>query len=93
MIDWNDWNIEEDEDENILTDKKFVKFLEDNNAYDSFIYNLKHYGIEHYKIETFCNDLKPFNYISDSFTWSKTKEQFFWYELNKKWQRIKIILK
>jgi hypothetical protein len=83
-INWNDWNIEEEDNKlDEILNKKFVKFLKDNNAYDKFITNL---NIVNKPIEIFCDDSKKKSYINRSFIWFQTKEGFdFWENLNVKW--------
>jgi hypothetical protein len=85
-INWNDWDIEEKENNNNiirLTNKKFVKFLNDYNIYDLFIYNIKNKSLIH--LEKFCDNINKFQYIN-SFDWKDTKEGYeFWNNLNIKW--------
>jgi hypothetical protein len=90
-INWNDWNIEEYE-EIYLTNKKLVKFLKNNNAYDSFIYNLKKKYEEYEEkkinksLETFCDDIDKSQYIN-SLYWDFSKEGFnYWSQLDYKWK-------
>jgi hypothetical protein len=67
-INWNDWDIEEKDNESKLTDKEFVKFLYNNNDYDIFIYNINK------SLESYCDSLNQNNYISRAFTWDYLKE-------------------
>jgi hypothetical protein len=89
-IDWNDWIEEEEEEIDILTDEKFVNFLEENNAYDKFIYNIKYISYLDFEcLKTYCNDTIKHNYLYYSFNWAKTSEGFdFWEKLNIKWLKI-----
>jgi hypothetical protein len=67
---------------NILTNEKFIKFLKKNNAYDKFRIN---YLNSEY---LYCNDIILYNYLYESFSWSKTKEGFnYWNNLNNKWHK------
>jgi hypothetical protein len=88
LINWNDWNIEEESKEE-LTNEKFIKFLEDNNDYDKFIYNFKYQ--KRYNIETFCDIIKQSEYIMDAFIWDETKQgDSYWLKLNYKWKELLI---
>ena len=88
---------DEEEEEDILTNPIFVKFLINNNAYTSFIENLKNEKYngslkKKYKsIESFCDDIQDSDYLYFSFLWRLTPEKFeYWEELNSDW--INIIL-
>ena len=67
--------------------EKFIKFLEDNNAWENFerAFTESERDVKDYK-ET-CKVLKN-SEISYAFTWSKTAEgRDYWEELQKKWRR------
>jgi hypothetical protein len=83
MINWNNYDIEEKEG---LTNNQLVNFLQKNNVYDSFIYNIKHYNfLDCISIETFC-DVFEKNFYINSFSWKFSKEGFnYWLNLNIKW--------
>jgi len=95
-INFNDWEDEEinEEDNSLLTNKDFVKFLKDNGVYDKFIHNCKiavtnslNFVKTWKTIETFCIDIIKYRYIRDSFDWRKTKEGYnFWSKINEKWR-------
>ena len=82
-VNFDDWDEEEfNEEDSLLTNKEFVKFLKDNNVYDKFIYNLKNY----ISLDDYCYKIYITNYILDSFTWNNTKEGHnFWYDIYNKW--------
>lgn len=67
--------------------KRFIKFLEDNNAWRNFERNFikQERDVEEYKRG--CKTLKN-SHLSYAFTWSKTREGHeYWSELDKKWKR------
>lgn len=67
--------------------EKFIKFLEDNSAWENFerAFTESERDVRDYK-ET-CKVLKN-SEISYAFTWSKTAEGHdYWEELHKKWRR------
>ena len=67
--------------------EKFIKFLEDNNAWENFEreFTKSERNVESYKED--CKVLKD-SEISYAFTWSKTAEGHdYWKELNKKWRK------
>jgi len=92
-IDFNDWDDEEYEFCN-NTNNKFVRFLKNHGIYDNFIYNCehdKHYykGSRWYSLETFCVDLKKYEYINAAFDWENTKEGFdFWEKMDSQWRYL-----
>nr|DAT49619.1 MAG TPA: hypothetical protein [Microviridae sp.] len=65
--------------------KKFIKFLEDNNAWKNFekAFIESGTGVEEYK--AICKkDMS--RAINAAFTWEKTKEGYvYWSGLNRKW--------
>ena len=73
------------EQDNILR-KRFFAFLNENNAYDKWVYNLKHEALNS---DSTCQWLFEDNSneaIIRAFIWDETKEgQYFWSELNHKW--------
>ena len=88
-------DVDIDETKSPLTDKKFVKFLKDNNIHDKFINNLslaitnndELYKVFWQSIETFCDDLKRYKYISHAFSWDLTPEgSNFWGNWNGHWR-------
>ena len=65
--------------------EKFIKFLEDNNAWENFEREFTERGgsVESYK--EYCKKFKN-KQLSCAFTWSETKEgRQYWGELNSKW--------
>ena len=67
--------------------EKFIKFLEDNNAWENFERNFIEQGgggVKEYK--RYCKTLKN-SHLSYAFTWSKTREGHeYWSETDKKWE-------
>lgn len=95
IIDFDDFDTEENPS-TVLSDHEFVKFLIDNNAYNSFIENLKQESINPdslyfrrwwYSVDTFCRDIgNPHYYFNCAFTWSDYPEgKTFWARLNNTW--------
>lgn len=78
----------EDNWEEIDIKEKFIKFLKENGAYDSYGINLfRHRGAS---IDKYINQdfMIPKLYILSAFEWINTgKESSFWRELNKKWEK------
>lgn len=71
--------------------KRFIQFLHENKAYDSFMNGLKNargilgeVAFEEIQIE--CR-IAPQRYVLHAFVWIETPEGHqFWSTLNKKWQ-------
>lgn len=66
--------------------EKFIKFLEDNNAWENFERNFIEQGGD---VEAYKRDCKTFgrSHLSVAFTWSKTKEgPEYWEELSSRWR-------
>ncbi len=89
------WEFDEEEEGEELTNIKFVKFLKVNGAYDKFIDNLNNYDNHpmEYKdwnsIDSFCDDISPQRYFIVSFKWKGTPEGYnYWSNLYKKWQSL-----
>ena len=78
------------EQDNILR-KRFFAFLKENNAYDKWVYNLKHEALNS---DSTCQWLFEDNSneaINCAFFWGDTKEGYeFWSELNHKWSDYRI---
>ena len=73
--------------------KKFIKFLEDNNAWEKFekAFIENGTGIKEYK--AMCKIDKS-TALYAAFTWEKTEEGFtYWSNLNRKWLKESITLK
>ena len=65
--------------------KKFIKFLEANNAWENFERAFENYGRNAKDYKKDCKTLKN-SYLSYAFIWSKTREGHeYWSELNEKW--------
>lgn len=65
--------------------KKFIKFLEDNNAWENFERAFKNYNrdVKRYK-DMYNRD--PEKALAGAFEWGNTKEGFhYWDTLNDKW--------
>lgn len=65
--------------------KKFIKFLEDNNAWENFERAFKNYNrdVKRYK-DMYNKD--PEKALTGAFEWENTKEGFhYWDTLNDKW--------
>lgn len=73
--------------------EKFIKFLEDNNAWKNFERNF----IEQKRdVRRYKRDCKTFegSHLSFAFTWSETKEgSKYWSRLNDKWKQKSTPLK
>jgi len=69
IVNFNDFDVDETYDDSPLTNKKFVKFLKDNNLHDKFINNLKQLTAINTSVETFCDDVNEYDYISLAFVW------------------------
>ena len=77
------------EQDNILR-KRFFAFLKENNAYDKWIYNLRHKGWWSVSPQNLYEDNSN-EAISRAFFWGDTKEGHeFWSELNHKWSDYRI---
>lgn len=66
--------------------EKFIKFLEDNNAWENFERNFieQEKDVEEYKRD--CKTLEN-SHLSYAFTWSKTREGHeYWSEIDQKWK-------
>lgn len=65
---------------------KFIEFLKENNAYDSFLFYMKNDEKKMFK------DIKElllsgaYEAVSFAFEWDKTPTEEFWYQLDKKWK-------
>ena len=67
--------------------EKFIKFLEDNNAWENFERNFIEQGggVERYKRD--CKTLER-SHLSIAFIWSKTEEGHeYWEKLSSKWRK------
>ena len=65
--------------------EKFIKFLEDNNAWENFERNFIEQGVD---VKNYKEDCKTFerSHLYVAFTWSKTKEgPEYWAGLSAKW--------
>lgn len=65
--------------------KRFVEFLEENNAWENFERAFKSYGrdVKDYKKE--CESFKAIE-LRSAFAWFKTEEgHAYWSRLNRKW--------
>ena len=93
-IDFEDWDeIEINEEDDILTDEDFVKFLKNNNVYDNFIKNLNNAdaNFKHYwkDINNFCENVVKTHYLFNSFNWANSPEgDLFWRNLNSVWTSL-----
>jgi len=89
MIDFNDIDIEED-DGFVFSDIEFESFLIEQGIKDKFIYNCNNNNT-HKKtchttwgsLETFCEDMNKYNYISGAFDWDGD----YWSKIHIKWQK------
>lgn len=73
--------------------EKFIKFLEDNNAWENFERAFKSYGrnVKDYKKE--CESIEGIE-LDAAFMWDKTKEgSKYWSRLNDKWKQESTPLK
>ena len=87
IVNFNDFDVDETYDDSPLTNKKFVKFLKDNNLHDKFINNLKQLTAINTSVETFCDDVNEYDYISLAFVWDYTDEGIeFWDKINTRWK-------
>jgi hypothetical protein len=79
---------EDDWEEELDYTKKFVKFLNDNRAYDKFIHYLnraKHID----DINVWCNQTTKENVLVHAFNWSSTPDGTdFWFKLHKDWLKL-----
>lgn len=67
--------------------EKFIKFLEDNNAWENFERNFIEQGGD---VKRYKRDCKTFErvHLSHAFTWSETKEGYkYWSWLDGKWRQ------
>ena len=65
--------------------EKFIKFLEDNNAWENFERNFIEQGRDG---KRYRRDCKTYDgvHLANAFTWSETKEgSKYWSRLNAKW--------
>lgn len=65
---------------------KFIKFLEDNGAYEKYVANIPRFrgGIDYLRYMT-----TPDNYLDCMFAWDFTKEgRQYWAILDHKWQKL-----
>ena len=67
------------------TAKKLIRFLKQNNAYETYMFNFKaHKSALSFKDYTERVTLSSF--INGAFTWDDTSEgRRYWYNLHKKW--------
>lgn len=73
--------------------KKFIKFLEDHNAWENFEREFKNYGrvVKEYK-KLF--EREPEAALSSAFKWSETKDGIsYWSRLNDEWLKENVSLK
>lgn len=65
---------------------KFIKFLEDNNAWENFERNFIEQARDVKEYKRDCKTLKN-SHLSYAFTWSKTREGHeYWSEIDQKWK-------
>jgi len=80
----------------LITNRKLIKFLKENNAYEKFIYNLFENlkdakakgasGFHFRKKIKVLNDTENYDQIENAFTWSTTPEgRIFWENLHIKY--------
>lgn len=75
------------------TMEKFIKFLEDNNAWENFERNFIEQGTD---VKDYKRDCKTFerSHLTLAFTWSETKEgSKYWSRLDDKWRQESTPLK
>lgn len=66
--------------------EKFIKFLEDNNAWENFERNFIEQGRDVKEYKRCCKTFDR-SHISVAFTWSKTREgREYWSEIDQKWK-------
>ena len=97
MIDFSDIDIEETKQSDSLSDKEFVDFLVNNDIYDKFINNLhmevsasyhSFYRKDWMSIETFCDDLRWYDYVEFAFVWVDSPEgKDFWNNVHQLWMK------
>lgn len=73
--------------------KKFIEFLEGNNAWENFERNFIEQGTDVKNYKSDCKVLGD-SEISYAFTWNKTKEGYeYWRNLNDLWREKNRTLK
>ena len=73
--------------------EKFIKFLEDNNAWENFERNLIEQGRDVKRYRRDCKNY-PNSHLTLAFTWSETKEgSKYWSRLDDKWKQESTPLK
>ena len=93
MIDFNDIDIEEHEEGYIIFSNNILEsFLIDNGLKDRYIYNCRNISLNRLffhrgwnSLETLCDDLNPYEYISSAFDFSGDVEER-WYLVDIKWR-------
>ena len=66
---------------------KFIKFLEDNNAWEKFERNFIKQGVDVKEYKRGCKTFER-SHLTLAFTWSETKEgSKYWSRLNDKWRQ------
>lgn len=66
--------------------EKFIKFLEDNNAWENFERNFIKQGGDVKEYKRCCKTFGR-SHLSVAFTWSKTEEgPEYWSEIDQKWR-------
>ena len=65
--------------------KKFIKFLEENNAWENFERAFRNYGRDVRDYKKQCKVFKNIE-LDGAFEWQRTKEGIsYWNKLNDKW--------
>ena len=78
MIDFNDFDIEE-QDNNLIYDKIFAEWLVNNNIYDKYLNNIM-LSVDVLK------DISRHKYITHMFIWDASHDgNDFWKKMNNKW--------
>lgn len=73
--------------------EKFIKFLEDNNAWENFERAFNEQGRHPKKYKEYCKVFKFYEF-SGAFDWSDTREGYlYWDDLNWKWRNEHTSLK
>lgn len=66
--------------------KLFIKFLKDNKAYETFMFNLNSKKGFFFTPKKFFNNTFYEDFVSNAFAWAETKEGYdYWDELEDKW--------
>lgn len=66
--------------------KKFMRFLKDNNAYNTFVYDWYRIKLKRKHIDDLILRSSEKGFISFSFCWEHSrKKRDFWVRLNRKW--------